>query len=157
MIRLVCLPEEINVKAVFKKKHVQTSRTYPNYPIVKSFTNMRFFFGFYTLGLYNFFGCLKHWSLGIICTYIFPKYSKKNIQTLFRLCGLYGTAITEKINKLNNTDPMFINNTVFPEFVVNTHCLKQKNWLRLNKKKRSLPRRSRKKFFTSLMGRIWLT
>lgn len=90
----------------------------------------------------------------MVCRYIFPKYSKKNIQTLFRLSGLYGSAITNKINSVRGTNTLFMNKTIFPEFVVNSAMLKQKTWGRLNKVKRSLPRRSRKKFFISKMGRI---
>lgn len=157
MIKLLSVPYFFNRKKKFVSHCKYLRHKTPFYPLIRNFFNFRFFSGFYLLGLYKMFGCLKHWSIGMVCRYVFPKYSKKNIQTIFRLCGLFGTAIIDRLNLLPETEKLFVNKTVFTEFVVNSSSMKQKTWGRLNKVKRSLPRRSRKKIFISKMGRIWLT
>lgn len=140
---------------IFKKIEFNLkSKLYPNIRVFqrinKSF-GLSFFKNFYNTGV------LKHVNFGFINKIFFDGSSKRrNVRIINKIASYI-------FKSINNIIISRISDTKFTGDVINKNNLDGFNFFkhqypnRLKKKKRSLQRRSRKKIFKSLYGRIWLT
>ena len=154
--------KKYNTKIATYRNHFKLKKNI-NIPSIILFQNKKYSINFFFFNIKSKLGSIKHATIGIFNKIFFPHSSKKkNIKALIKLLYFFLkdtiNYTADKISLLFNnvvTDAYkIINKLYFNETFKLSMIFNNKKLLRLNKKKRSLQRKARKKIFTSKFGRI---